>query len=527
LEAHSFICDLLLNYPNEQYLKFVSNTIVQKKDAVEIRYRVAYYLFLLSWKLEDKQLKKSIPLLEGCLRVLSNDTSSDVLDVTVLILVTLEYLHNFAYKKIRRGLEPTFIDILDAKAANLCQVIHNLLDALSKREFDSMYAILQICPLYPKSLETYLESMQDLVLEQMSGPDGYGEMEEQINEERYDDEDPEEYREEGTENMDYVAELNLRNTVENKLKKYKKKNRKDPTIEELPDESKNSSTEPYRTNEKILTSSMESLKSKYKTKFRPKSLDPFFEHMLSKGQKNELTPKTDYEKDLMFKNKDKKVLTTPSEMSNIKIEANPNIPLSNFKDGNRFIGAGNHEYCNSNDEYLRLNPDSPDYIPQLIRASGTWADLRRREGKCLENDSIILLLEDILLFSRPEDFYKFNLYINRGLLREIYKIKVLGNFIDALMFYLNYSDAVVKRNILRVVTLLCEHIGCMRALLTQMRTSSQFASLPAKTFLSTPSPAPWSSSDCSKTSSKCRDCLTADRPPRSSQSTSSTQSCPS
>lgn len=460
MEAHSFLCDLLLNYPSELFLKFVSNTIVQKKDAVEIRYRVAYYLFLLVWKLDDKQLKKSIPLLEGCLRALSNDTSSEVLDVSVLILVALEYLHNFAYKKIRRGLEPTFIDILDAKAAILSQVIHNLLDSLSKVEFEPMYAILQICPLYPKSLETYLESMQDLVIEQLAGQEGCGEMEEQMDEERYAVEDQEEFRDDGNEDMDYVADLHHRNSVEDKLKKYKKRNRKDPTIEELPDESKNSSTEPYRTNEKILTSSMESLKSKYKTKFRPKSLDPFFEHMLSKGQKNQLTPKTDYEKDLMFKNKEKQMLSTPSEMSNLKMEANLNNPSNFSKDGIRYVAAGNQEYMISNEEYLKLNPNSPDYIPQLIRASGTLTDLRRREGKVLENDSIILLLEDILLFSRPEDFYKFNLYINRGLLREIYKVKVLSNFIDAFMFYLNYADAVVKRNILRVITLICEHMGC-------------------------------------------------------------------
>jgi len=464
LDVHTFLSRLLLNFPEDKLLKIVVDAVFQKAESEIGRYRIAMYLFLTLWKVDLTVLKKAFSKVEDTFVYLSQDCE-EVVDAMILSLLALRDRDQSLYRRALKLIRHSVLKTVEPRIEILKDKFKKKLSEADSSAWEfrgTDYRIVQVSPLYPKSIDEYIQTLGDPLF-----PIPQAKPSTEPNAKA--DKDSLEYdssEEEESDNSDQSSgRENVR--VKRKLKSHsKEKKRAESSKSKKP---KEKSTSQPKKKAKIAVKD----KSKDKESSKPKSIS-----------KDKLMLKLDKSRDKSLNKVSslRGLISPPSTAHAHKSNANltdqrrhrhsreaPSPEEGSLAiDMNKFGHLGKHHVPTSDP---RINRDAlgsnhltseedllNDHIRHVLEGTGKLIPSKRDPPPRLYNKGVIVLIEDLILGAEKADIVKLHVYLSSEFYKEPKRMELLDNIMDVCMYYLHFENTPFIPHVRLVLHILGEYL---------------------------------------------------------------------
>lgn len=461
-ESHTFLAGLCLVHPSETILKPVLEAVALQNYSENVRFRLASAFFVLLWRCDLGAIRKLMTKVEDAAVYLGPDSSDAVKDMLSMAIIMLKSRDPKLSKKCLKLMRKSVVDRIEYTEQAFGQL---LIEKLGEVDFDQFnhynlkkedgrplgrgadFKILQICPLLPKEITTYLANVAGEVAQ-----------EEVFMSARFtnpfsstlDDNDGLRDRDRGS-SMERDDRINptYQNELKEKFKRYKSNGVKAPTITEYTEESLTSMANPLRSSAKKSSKNLKKQITDSQT-LREENKFKSIEYYQHASRVTDFKVSSSYVSD-REKHHGADVsrvpacLISPRKDSFIKSDQNQVRKATRFGDEETLAEAKKDNIApTSAYEPPILIVDNEEIINDEIRlileGKGKIIPSKREPmNPNLYNESVIKIIEDIILGAERDDIIKLHAYFSTIFHREPARMTILDNILDMCMYYLTFE----------------------------------------------------------------------------------------
>lgn len=443
---------------------------------------MASVFFVLLWRCELATLRRLATKIEDAAVYLGPDPSEAVRGVLCMAMIALKNREASLFKKCIKLMRRSVADMVDQHERDYGQ---SLLDKLASIDFAQLnhfasktedgrphgrgadFKILQICPLLPKDIEVYLDHVAgEVAQEEMMMSARYTNVFSSQVADEDDDDSPE--RDDSQSKNDRINSYYKKDAQE-KFKRYRNQSNKAPTITEYTEESLNSKANGRRSSAKKSSRTQKkgwTATNTGKEESKLKSADDYpYIHRVTDFRVSSPLENTD--RDNQHRSEPSKVpacLVSPKEQSLIRVDYAPQVKVTRFDDQQDNYQLEKRRHLDQVfGSALDVNQDNQDILNEEIKlildGKGKIIPSKREHpNDQLYNESVIKIIEDIIMGGEKDDIIKLHAYFSGVFHKEPSRMTILDNILDMCMYYLAVEHGPFRPHTKIVLQVVSEYL---------------------------------------------------------------------